>query len=169
MDKIKNFNIYIFLVGCISCYFDYLTVPLISFGVLYSLYLLKLIEEKKDWKYCVKSLIICSFLWLVGYAGTWIFKWIQYDLTINDGNDMLKIGFVQSFYRMERVNGLTGDLSYIAKTIEIIGPSSLYSLITMLIIMIINKFKVYSSKLKKNSIEYFDKISLMCTTLITVP
>ncbi len=77
IDKIKNSNLYIFIVGCVTNYFDYLTVPLITLGVLASLYMLKLIEDKKDWKYCLKSLIICSVLWAVGYAGTWIFKWIQ--------------------------------------------------------------------------------------------
>ena len=154
IDKMKNFNIFIFIVGCITNYFDYLTIPLITLGVLSSLYMLKLLEEKKDWKYCLKELIIGSLLWLIGYAGTWIFKWIQYDLTINDVNNMLKIGFVQSFYRMERVNDIVGDSSIIYRTIDLIGVASFYSLIITFIIMIINKFKMFSNSINKNAIPF---------------
>ncbi len=154
IDKIKNSNLYIFIVGCVTNYFDYLTVPLITLGVLASLYMLKLIEDKKDWKYCLKSLIICSVLWAVGYAGTWIFKWIQYDLTIKDMNNMLKIGFVQSFYRMERNNTLVGDTSIITRTIQIIGPASIYALITIFITMILNKFKTLSHNINKCAIPF---------------
>ena len=62
IDKIKNFYMYIFIVGCITNYVDYLTVPLITLGMLCGLHLFKLSYEKKDWKECLKELIISSIL-----------------------------------------------------------------------------------------------------------
>lgn len=155
IDKIKRFGIFIFVVGCLTNYVDYLTVPLITIGMLCAIYLMKEMEERKDWKYCLKFLITNSIIWLIGYAGAWIFKWLLYDLTINDQNNMLKIGFTQSFYRMNRTNATAGDSSYIYTIINILGPESLYLIIVSGILLWINKFKVIANKFNKNIFSFW--------------
>lgn len=160
INKIKDFNIFIFVVGCLTNYIDFLRLPLITLGVPCAIYLLKLKKEEKDWKYCTKALIISSFMWIIAYALTWIFKWVQYDLTIDDLNDMVKIGFNQILYRTERINemcetyGFCGPTTnYIVIIIKIIGKSLLYTIITMLIVLIINKCN-FKFKLNKDIIPF---------------
>lgn len=154
LDKIKDFSLYVFAVGCITNYFDYFTVPLVPFGVISSIYLLKLMEEKKDWKYYLVFLIKNSFIWLIGYAGTWIFKWILYDITIVDVNSMVNIGFTQIFYRIERTNDFSLYDNYISCIIDMISKSLLYTLISFGILLSFNKFKIKFMKSKKNIISF---------------
>ena len=47
IDKIKQIGVFLFVVGCIANFVDFLTVPVITLGIPLSLYLLKLMEEKK--------------------------------------------------------------------------------------------------------------------------
>ena len=153
LDKIKNFGIYIFIVGCITNFMDYLTVPLIPLGLVLSIYFLKLFDENNDWKKSVIKLISYSFIWLVGYAGTWIFKWLLYDLTINDSNNMLSIGFTQSFYRMQRDNVNT-NYNFFVCLMDIFKTSALYTLISLSLLLIINKCKVVGNNLYKKIIPF---------------
>ena len=114
-----------------------------------------MMENKEDWKSCVKFLIKSSILWVMGYAITWFTKWLLYDIFIHDGKSMIKIGFTQSFYRTTRVNEVIGlDKSYISIIINIIGKSSLYAIITTGILMWINKFKIGVKTINKNIIVF---------------
>ena len=153
IDKIKNFGIYFFIVGCVTNYVDYLTVPLISLGMISCLYMLKLIEDGKDWKECVNSLVRTTLLWGIGYACTWIFKWILYDLTINDDNNMISIGFTQSFFRMRRESDIT-SANFLYTIILIFGKSSLYVVLSMIVLFIVNKFKVVSENFNKKALPF---------------
>ena len=156
IDKIKHVELYIFIVGCVANFVNFLTVPLITLGMLCSLYLLKMVEEQTDWKKCIWFLIRCSILWLIGYAGTWLAKWLLYDITINDGKSMVKIGFIQSFYRTQRVNEVVGyDKDYVDTILNIIGQSSLYVLLTTFVLLALNKFKAFTSEYGKGSIALF--------------
>ena len=155
IDKIKDVYLYIFLVGCMSNFFDFLTVPLITLGMLCSLYLLKLIEVKTDWKKCLSFLITASILWVLGYACTWMTKWVLYDLIISGLHSMIEIGFSQVFYRVQRVNNMTEEkASYIDVIINIIGKSSLYAIATAFILSIVNKFKLFINKSEKGAIAF---------------
>ena len=141
IEKIKNINLYIFIIGCLTCFFDYLTVPLIALGMITSLYILKLSEENKDWKHIIKIIIQLSIIWFIGYASTWIIKWILYDITIQEKNSMFNTGFKQGIFRINR----TGNYYYKGITVyhRILGflyNMPLYILITTFIIAIINKF-----------------------------
>ena len=147
IDKIKDFSLYIFVVACIANFVDYLTVPLITLGVLCSIYLLKIMEDGKDWKYCTKFLISNTLVWIAGYACTWLSKWILYDLSINKTESMIKVGFTQAFYRMTRNNEHTPrEVSYINTIIKILSNSSLYIVLSLWVLMGINKFKITIKK-----------------------
>ena len=155
IDKIKDFYLYMFIVASITNYFDYLTVPLITLGIPCAIYIIKLLKEGKDWKYCTKFLIINSIVWVISYATTWIFKWLQYDLTINDGNSMIQIGFGQAKFRMQRVNEAIGsNVSYIPIIAKIIGKSLIYVTITIIIIILTNKSQPKIKKETKNYIPF---------------
>lgn len=155
IDKIKNFSLYLFGVACITNFVDYLTVPLITLGMLSGLYLLKLMRDGKSWKYCLKFVIFNSIIWLLGYASTWFVKWLLYDITINDGESMIKVGLTQSLYRMRRVNETVSNGSYIIYTIiDIISKSSLYTIISLSLLLIVNKFNFSSKKFNRNALSF---------------
>lgn len=156
INKIENFSFFIFIVGCITSFIDYLTVPLISFGIPCAIYLLKMYDDNVDWKYCTIFLIKNSIVWAIGFILTWFFKWMQFDLTINDGNNMLNIGFSQILFRTQRVNEAWGvDINYFSVIYEIISKSTLYILLSIIIIMVLNKFKLTSNKINKKIVPIF--------------
>jgi len=68
----KNWGYAFFVVGCLASYFDYLTYPLLSYGIAITF----LITEYQD---CVKSdlveIIRCGILWAMGYVIMWGMKW----------------------------------------------------------------------------------------------
>ena len=155
IDKIKDFSLYLFIIACIANFVDYLTVPLITLGMLCCLYILKLLENGKDWKYCARFLIFHSIVWITGYACTWVSKWILYDLTIESFESMLNIGFTQSFYRMTRDNDYAlGETNYFNTIYKILSNSSFFILISLWIMMAINKFKINIEKFNKNAIPF---------------
>ena len=154
IDKMKNFGLYIFAIGCIANYFDFLTVPLISLGVPCSLYFLKSMEEEINWKTRVKQLLIFSLLWVTGYALTWFTKWVLFDLTIESETSMIEIGIKQVLLRVDRTNELTPNASLYDTVVTILGKSSFYTILTVGILMCINKFKVSIDKFNYSTLPF---------------
>ena len=160
IDKIRDFYLYLFAVACITNFVDYLTVPLATLGALCGLYLLKLCEEGRDWKYCLKFVVFSSLIWLLGYAGTWAFKWVQYDLTITNslgaGKSMIQTALDQCMYRMTRVNNSVGytDNKIVYIVLNILGKASLYALIVFSTVLYLNRFNVNMQGLNKRSLSF---------------
>lgn len=78
--KIKRDNIkYIFLImGALTSYFDLFTFPLFALCFPLMIYLLLLNKDniKDNRMIAIKSLIINSIFWIIGYAGMWAGKWL---------------------------------------------------------------------------------------------
>lgn len=104
IDKIQNFYFYIFIVACITNFVDYLTVPLITLAI--PLYIFILYKQQKkpemDKKEYFKILIKSVIVWGIGYAITWLTKWIVYDVIYNQG--LLKSAINQVAYRTQKSN-----------------------------------------------------------------
>ncbi len=170
IDVVKDISLFVFVVACVSNYFEFLTVPLITLAMVCSLYLLKLMEEGKDWIYCLKFIVVHSLIWLLGFAGTWMCKWVQYDLTINDGNSLVEIGLKQCFFRMQRISHEITTDEYISpfyKTrfphllILLFGRSTLYALFTAVAVLYSKKAAI--------SIPGFNKRSLAFIAMAVLP
>ena len=164
IDKIKDIGLYIFIVGCITNFFDYLTVPLITIGIILSLYVLKLFEEKKDWKYCIKFIIINSLIWLIGYTCTWFFKWILYDLTIPSKTNMIKVGITQCIFRIQRTSGnIYYGITVWDRIFGFLYNVPIYILSTLVLIIILKKFNYKINILNKKALVFL-LISIMPIT-----
>lgn len=73
----SNFNYYSFLAGGIICFFDLLTTPLISIGLMLSYYLLYFIVKKRvEVIQLMKKSVLAILSWGIGYAMIWGTKWI---------------------------------------------------------------------------------------------
>lgn len=83
-----------FLVGCATSYFDFLTYPVIGYGIpiilLYSFYSSSFKEE-------LCSLIKTGCAWCFGYVGMWAGKWILG--TILTDENILQQAFARVMYR----------------------------------------------------------------------
>lgn len=66
-------QIFLFLtIGIVTAYFDFFTFPLVG---LYFPMIFLLIKET-EWKKAIKTVIVGSIMWIIGYAGMWSGKWL---------------------------------------------------------------------------------------------
>ncbi|MBR1881432.1 MAG: hypothetical protein IJ808_00205 [Muribaculaceae bacterium] len=71
-----------FAIGAFTAYFDFFTTPIITLGVPLIILMLYRMPERS-----MKTIVLLSAAWAVGYAGLWVSKWLitylllNYDLT----------------------------------------------------------------------------------------
>ena len=98
LDKIKNIYLYFFIIGCISNYVDFLTVPLVTLGMPLLIYLLYMQKSRKlSLLEGLKIVIGSGALWTMGYGLTWFSKWAIYDIIYN--KDLIQSAILQVMYR----------------------------------------------------------------------
>ena len=94
--KEKDRYLYFFAVnGIIVAFMDYLTYPLVAYGI--PLITVLMINEYK-FKKSMKQMISNSVAWGWGYAGMWAGKWIMADLLT--GSDTVRTALNTVIYRM---------------------------------------------------------------------
>lgn len=103
------------IVGGLTSFVDLLTIPLASFGMLFSLYIFS-DERKYGWQrivHFIQNSVKMGGLWLIGFAGVWVSKWIlaSFVLKKNVVNDAIN----QLIFRTGE--GSTGHVSRIG-TVE---------------------------------------------------
>lgn len=86
---IKNkWEIYIFfIIGCITSFMDLLTVPLLTLGIPLITYILLENKENKNNSNPIKvglDAIKISVIWSIGYAITWVSKWIIASIVLKE-------------------------------------------------------------------------------------
>lgn len=79
-------------IGICTAYFDFLTYPVAALGI-NLLLMLALCDDSMPIR--VRKIIVCTIVWLIGYAGMWVAKWlVAWLLTGNnpvlDGLDAVK-------------------------------------------------------------------------------
>lgn len=144
LDRIRDFHLYLFVVACVTNFADFLTSPLICLGVLGGLHLLKLRRDGQSWQHCCWQFLLSCGVWLVGYAGTWLAKWMEYDLVIQDRLSMLDLGLGQCLYRLARDDNRNPIYNgkHVFLTIMIISKATLFAVITEAILLYLHKFTV---------------------------
>lgn len=77
--KNKIGGIYFMIIGSLTNFFDFLTVPIITLGIPLITYLT--IDENNT-KDTVKNIISFSVMWGLGYSLTWLSKWLITDIVL---------------------------------------------------------------------------------------
>jgi len=73
--KIREFINYVFLlIGSLTGFFDFLTFPILSLGVLLLTWII--LNEEEDFKKKIVDILKLSFYWLLGYSVMWSSKWV---------------------------------------------------------------------------------------------
>lgn len=105
----KNFSLFLFIVGSITNFVDYLTVPLITMAIPIYIILIDLYKDKKLEKMNIKEILKELFKWIIawgiGYGLTWFAKWFLYDLLYN--KNLIQTSINQVFYRTSNDHALT--------------------------------------------------------------
>ncbi|MBR6252497.1 MAG: hypothetical protein IKR04_01460 [Clostridia bacterium] len=74
-----------FIVGAITCFIDFLTVPILTLTLPLLIYVLYCTKNRKhDNKILFKDIFISCVMWSISYTITWISKWIIYDIFMED-------------------------------------------------------------------------------------
>lgn len=107
IKKIENkkdfdFNTYMLIVGMLTNFMDYLTVPLVTFGLPMIIYLLHKKNESISWKEGFILLFKAGIMWGLGYTLTFFSKWVIVECIL--GRNMISSGIEQIFFRT------TGDI-----------------------------------------------------------
>jgi hypothetical protein len=136
IEKMKNTNMFFFIVGSIACYVDYLTVPLITLGVPLALIVAYKEKEEIDYKKKIKLILLSSVFWFIGYALTWISKWVIYDLIYKD--NLILSAIQQVLYRSQRSNPKTKITIFNTIISFIIN----YTILIFMVLFIINSCRM---------------------------
>ena len=96
--NVKNISKMFFVIGMITNFFDFLTVPIITLGIPMTIYFL-LKQKEKDLS--AKDSILLFFKmcinWGCGYLLTWITKWLIVDIFLN--RNVIRSAIEQAIYR----------------------------------------------------------------------
>ena len=92
------------VTGCVTCYFDLLTVPLLSFGWPVIVWLSLQPARSLNWKRTPCTLAIWSVAWGTGYALTFLSKWLL-------GSWILHTNVLQNASDAVSLRVSTGDFS----------------------------------------------------------
>ncbi|MBQ8299097.1 MAG: hypothetical protein IJX99_04415 [Clostridia bacterium] len=135
-----NKYLYLFVVGMVTSFVDYLTCPAIAFGMPLIIELLYMKKENKSFKDSLMVIIKSGIAWASGYAITWLTKWILYDILFN--GEMLKVGITQFLYRASRSNIKKEINSLWDIMVTIVGWGFIgTSILTLIVLSDIEKFK----------------------------
>lgn len=80
-SDIRRLSLLFFIIGSLTCYFDLLTVPLLSFGWPLLVWL-SLCDDKKLGLNDLWIVAKWALLWLAGFALTWVMKWALASLVL---------------------------------------------------------------------------------------
>lgn len=148
IDKIKNFNIYIFVIACITNFVDYLTVPIITLAMplyLYVLYINKT-NENMGIKYHLKIILKAAIAWGIGYALTWAAKWIMYDIIYDKG--LIKSAILQVLYRSG------GNNKYVKTSVKIVLKYLILESVSYIILYLVIAVNVIMCKVMAKPMEF---------------
>lgn len=114
LDRIKDFSLFTFIIGCIANFVDFLTVPIITLGFPLLLYICYKQQNNFKNRESIKIIFKSTLTWFVGFGLTWISKWILFDFIYN--NNLLGLALNQIIYRS--TGNLYFGISNLSKSTE---------------------------------------------------
>lgn len=143
-SKIKNYCMFFFIIGMLTNFFDFLTVPVLTYAIpMIILFIIKYTKENFEIKLILKKILVLGIAWSVGYGLTWASKWLLTDFIF--GRKMFFTALKQVSYRSagtEKINifnVVNKNLNYIYVSFFI---SIFFTVLTILIKMWIKNEKI---------------------------
>ena len=128
-EKIKDFGMLFFIIGMLTNFFDFLTVPMVTYAIPLTLYFLLKRRENNELnaKKIIIDIIKYGALWGIGYGATWFTKWALTDILI--GKNIISTALMQVSYRSN------GYKTY--NVLKVIGRNMIYIISQLLVNVII--------------------------------
>ena len=128
-EKIKDFGMLFFIIGMLTNFFDFLTVPMITYAIPLTLYFLLKRRENNELnaKKIIIDIIKYGALWGIGYGATWFTKWALTDILF--GKNIISTALMQVSYRSN------GYKTY--NVLKVIGRNMIYIISQLLVNVII--------------------------------
>lgn len=97
-EKFKDMCMFFFIVGSITNFIDFLTNPIVTYGMPILIYIMLLEKEKQiEFKDILILFLKTGIAWTIGYGITWVSKWLLTDLILH--KNVIKNALEQVLYR----------------------------------------------------------------------
>jgi len=136
-----------FIVGILVAYFDYLTFPLVAFGVPFVFASLLCVNKFST---VLKRLVTAGFAWCCGYAGMWVSKWALG--TLITGIDVFANAQGAANFESGTVNG-TEQFNYLDVIIRELHARPAFLLFCLLAVVLTYIFVRYATHSSHQSAE----------------
>jgi len=148
LDKNDRWDKLLLITGILIAFFDFLTYPIVSFGIIIIFYML--LHQKQSVKDSIIQSIRFIILWGVGYVGMWIGKWVVAAIltgknVVKDGIDRVALHTVSNTQKIQAFDGLIRNIKAVLIKPFIIP---VIILILVFIVMIISKKISFKPNLK---------------------
>ncbi len=162
-DTNKNVGVVFFIVGSVTSFMDLLTEPLITLGLPLIIYILLMQKQRTSLKQDIISFIKLSILWGLGYALTWLMKWILVSLIYN--RDIIQNALQQAKFRSTGMKQY-GYLTVIGKNLKFLSPIVIsINLALVIIYSIIKLIKNRNGKINAKQ-NLYTTIPFICSVIL---
>lgn len=157
---IKDKPMFFMIVGGLTSFFDFLTVPIMTLGIPLLIYSLMKNKDNCNIKEIYFELFKYCIFWALGYLGVWIIKWILVDVIYN--KELINSVIYQFKYRTKNLGNTTKYtlLDVLTINLKIIISPFFYSLIMTIIILVIKIVKI--KDLNKIEFNYKEILIYLC-------
>lgn len=156
---IKDKNAFFLIIGGLTSFFDFLTVPILTLAVPLLIYSLIQNKNQCDVKKIFIELLKYCIMWGIGYIGLWLMKWVIVDLVYH--RNLIQTSLNQFMYRSEAKNISKNNL---LEPIKYIANPLFLSIVILSVLMIVKLIKYKGKKIKFS----FKEISVYFSIVILV-
>lgn len=103
LSRNERYGFFFLILGMLTCYFDFLTYPLVTLFIPLILVLYLHAHEQHLFRFFVGACL----LWGVGYAGFWAMKWLVGSLIV--GDDLIYNAYHHAKYQVSMADVSTGS------------------------------------------------------------
>ena len=157
-EKIKDKGLFFLIIGGLTNFFDFLTVPILTLGIPLLVYSLIQNKNKCNIKKLFLELFKYCVMWTIGYGGVWITKWLLLDLFYN--KDIIQTVLEQFKYRSSNKITQKELLNSIKFALKPISISFVITLVLLIIKLIKYKKSNNLKDVKFNFKEIFVYLSI---------
>ena len=155
---IKDKLMFFMVIGGITSFFDFLTVPIVTLGIPLLIYAMIGNKENSTYKKFYLEISKCCICWAVGYLGVWITKWILVDLVYN--KKLISSVIEQAKYRTTNSGQKCRFLDVMIQNLSIIRLQFFWALIITIILLVIKIVKI--KDLKRIKFNYKEIVIYLC-------
>ena len=162
----KNSYFYMFLmIGMLTCYFDFLTYPLVTLGIPLMVWLIVANREKvMKLKKNILQVVIASVGWMIGYFGIWVGKWAWGSLVTGENLFDNAMNAAESRASASAFSEEISRFSPIRKAFEVIFTEPFCIVLAVMLLVIV--FFLVVKKIRIDKKRVFDNLWILVVALM---